>query len=57
MIDRSIHHSGISFITTDARKALDAAVALRTGVSADEWRKMAAEKLAAAKHADAKRAA
>ncbi|MBY3432965.1 YdbL family protein [Rhizobium laguerreae] len=57
MIDRSIHHSGISFITTDPRKALDAAIALRTGVSADEWRKMAVQKLAEQSRAVAKRAA
>ncbi|MCV9964002.1 hypothetical protein OIU34_19160 [Pararhizobium sp. BT-229] len=46
MIDRTIHHQGISFITNDPAKALDNTVALRTGVSADEWRKMAEQKKA-----------
>jgi hypothetical protein len=46
VIDRTIHHQGISFITNDAMKALDNAILLRTGVSASEWRKMAEKKKA-----------
>ena len=51
MIDRSVHHSGISFITTDPAQALDYAVLLRTGVKAEEWRRMAAQKAANGKRA------
>jgi len=40
-IDRSVHHSGISFITSSPAKALDNAIHLRTGMPASEWRKMA----------------
>jgi hypothetical protein len=49
VIDRSIHHSGVSFITDSPRVALDNAIKLRTGVSADEWRSMAGRKAAASK--------
>jgi hypothetical protein len=51
MLDRSVHHSGISFITTDPTQALDYAVFLRTGVKSEEWRKMAAKKTADGKRA------
>ena len=45
-IDRSVHHSGVSFITNDPRKALDNAILMRTGVSIEEWRKLAAQRAA-----------
>nr|WP_250808208.1 DUF6656 family protein [Neorhizobium tomejilense] len=53
VIDRSVHHAGVSFITYDHRKALDNAIKLRTGVTPEEWRRMAARKAEEAKKAAA----
>ncbi len=47
-LDRSIHHSGVSFITNDPHKALNNAVMLRTGMSLDGWNKLAADKIRSA---------
>lgn len=47
-VDRSIHHAGVSFIAYEPSKALDTAIAMRTGVTAEDWRKMAAQRQRAA---------
>jgi hypothetical protein len=43
-VDRSVHHSGVSFITNDPLKALNNAVILRTGLSLAGWQKMTEER-------------
>jgi hypothetical protein len=51
VIDRSVHHSGIAFITPEPSQALDYAIHMRTGVNADKWRQMAAAQNAGGKRA------
>lgn len=41
VIDRSVHHGGISFITDDHDKALANLVYLRTGMKLERWRELA----------------
>jgi hypothetical protein len=51
VIDRSVHRAGIAFITAEPMQALEYAIHMRTGVTAEKWRQLATQHTSVGKRA------